>query len=104
VTRPDNFSSIYLDSVTSFTYSRSTTDISPVARLLQLVDAGKLAVMISPLSLVEVRGQGRTPFDVTKEEAARSLIDHPRFLLVEFDRDVALKAREIVWRYDLKPP
>jgi len=71
-------------------------------RLLALSDAGQLTIMISPLSLVEVRGQGRASFDAAKDKQARSLVDNPRFLMIEFDREVAVKARDMVRRFKLK--
>jgi len=102
VSRPDKPDSVYLDSCGLIYVLTRYPGYEPIERLLALSDAGQLTIMISPLSLVEVRGQGRASFDAAKDKQARSLVDNPRFLMIEFDREVAVKARDMVRRFKLK--
>ncbi|RLK13337.1 putative nucleic acid-binding protein [Micromonospora sp. M71_S20] len=102
--RPDTPSTVYLDSCAFLYVLNQTEGYEPVADLLRLADAGQVTVMTSPLILVEVRGAPRSAdFDMARENRVRRMIDNPRLLLVEFDRPVALKARDLSWRYRLKP-
>ncbi|MEH0823428.1 MULTISPECIES: type II toxin-antitoxin system VapC family toxin [unclassified Micromonospora] len=102
--RPNTPETVYLDSCAFLYVLNGTKGFEPVADLLRIADAGQVTILTSPLILVEVRGAERSAaFDVSRENYVRRLIDNPRLLLVEFDRTVALKARDLTWRYQLKP-
>jgi predicted nucleic acid-binding protein len=103
VSRPDSPTSIYLDSCALIHVLTKHPGYEPAERLLRLADAGDVEILTSPMILVEVRGQGRKELDAARESEARALLDNPRFVFVEFDREVALKARDLVPRFGLKP-
>jgi predicted nucleic acid-binding protein len=103
VSRPDAPGSVYLDSCSLIQVLIKGVGYEPIERVLQLADAGRVTVLISPMSLVEVRGQPNgARLDKAKEDRARQLLDNPRFVFVEFDRHVSLKARDLAMRMRMK--
>ncbi|MBN1172480.1 MAG: type II toxin-antitoxin system VapC family toxin [Micromonosporaceae bacterium] len=103
--RPDNPTSVYLDSNALILAVTARPGHEPVAEILRLADTGQLTVAISTLSLVEVRGWGRTdPYPPDLDHRCVAQLDHPRLLMVEFHRDVALRARRYAHHYRLKNP
>ncbi|HZN17885.1 MAG TPA: PIN domain-containing protein [Micromonosporaceae bacterium] len=102
--RPDTPSLVYLDSCAFLYVINKTTGYEPVADLLHVAESGKVTIMMSPLTLVEVIGKPKDkPLDPATDSRVRRLLDNPRFLVVEFDRTVALKARTFVGALGLKP-
>lgn len=103
--RRDTPASVYLDSCTFIHVLNRTVGYEPIEQLLQLADAGRVAVMVSPVSLSEVRGgpYRSGTFDAVKDARALALVDNPRFVLVEYDRTIALKSRDLAVQFGLKP-
>jgi predicted nucleic acid-binding protein len=94
---------VYLDSNTLIAHINGEPGHEVLNEVLRLADIGaSMTVQTSALSLVEVRGWTRADgYSAEKDEQARSYLDHPRFMLVEFGRAVALRARTYSHRYNL---
>ncbi|MGV9805560.1 type II toxin-antitoxin system VapC family toxin [Micromonospora chersina] len=100
--RPNNPSSVYLDSNTLIYAVTKQPGYEPVAEILRLADAGKLNVIISMLSYVEVRGWGKSePYPQELDERGIAALDSPSFIRVELSRGVALRARRYAYTYRL---
>jgi predicted nucleic acid-binding protein len=102
VARPDSPGVIYLDSNTLCRFIIGK-DVETVGRVIEAVDAGEAELIISPLLLVECRGQPRSgPVDEELERRLLGILDNPRHTPVEFTRAVALKARDLALRHRMK--
>lgn len=100
--RPDSPGVIYLDSNTLCRFIIGE-DVETVGRVIEAVDAGEAELIISPLLLVECRGQPRSgPVDEELERRLLGILDNPRHTPVEFTRSVALKARDLALRHGMK--
>jgi predicted nucleic acid-binding protein len=102
VARPDSPGVIYLDSNTLCRFIIGK-DVETVGRVIEAVDAGEAELIISPLLLVECRGQPRSGLiDEELERRLLGILDNPRHTPVEFTRAVALKARDLALRHRMK--
>ncbi len=100
--RPDSPEVIYLDSNTLCRFIIGD-HVETIGRVIEAVDAGQVELIISPLLLVECRGQPRKdPIDDDLERRLLDILDNPRHTPVEFTRSVALKARELALRHGMK--
>ncbi|MEU4715517.1 type II toxin-antitoxin system VapC family toxin [Micromonospora purpureochromogenes] len=100
--RPENPSSVYLDSNTLIYAMTKRPGYEPVAEVLRLAEAKKLEVIISDLSYVEVRGwPNKDPYPPGLDQACLAALDSPRLLRVEFSRGIALRARRYAYSYSL---
>ncbi|MET8359349.1 type II toxin-antitoxin system VapC family toxin [Micromonospora sp. NPDC005171] len=100
--RPDYPSSIYLDSNTLIRALLNKSGAEPIAELLRLAQAGKIRIVISTLSYVEVRGWGKTdPYPSDLDDRCLALLDSPAIERVEFFREVAVRARRYAYTYRL---
>lgn len=100
--RPDAPDVIYLDSNTLCRFIVGEK-VETIGRVIQAIDAGQAELIISPLLLVECRGQSRKdPVDEDLERRMLDLLDNPRHTPVEFTRAVALKARNLALRHGMK--
>ncbi|MBV9728402.1 MAG: hypothetical protein JO309_03095 [Pseudonocardiales bacterium] len=89
--RPDSPEVIYLDSNTLCRFVIGK-DVETVGRVIGAVDAGEAELIVSPLLLVECRGQPRSgPVDAELERRLLGILDNPRHTPVEFTRAVALR-------------
>lgn len=103
--RPENPSSVYLDSNALIYAIVKRPGHEPIAEVLRLAQADKLTVVISTLSYVDVRGWGRTdPYPPDLDRRCIDVLDDPRLLRVEFTRKVAVNARRVAYTYGLKNP
>ena len=76
--RPDNPSSIYLDSNALICAMTKQAGYEPVAEVMHLADTGKLEVTISDLSYVEVRGWGKAdPYPAELDARCLTALDNP---------------------------
>ena len=100
--RPDSPGVIYLDSNTVCRFMVGD-HVETIGRVIEAVDAGQAELIISPLLLVECRGQPRKgPVDEDLERRILDVLDNPKHTPVEFTRSVALKARELALRRGMK--
>ncbi len=100
--RPDSPKAIYLDSNTLCRFIVGE-EVETIARVINAVDAGQVDLIISPLLLVECRGQPRKgPVDTDIEERMLKILDNPRHLMVEFTRSIAIKARGLALQHGMK--
>ena len=100
--RPDHPSVIYLDSNTLCRFIVGE-HVETIGRVIDAIDAGQAELIVSPLLLVECRGQPRTgPVDEELERRLLDILDNPRHTPVEFTRAVAVKARELALRRGMK--
>lgn len=100
--RPDHPEVIYLDSNTLCRFIVGK-DVQTIGRVIQAIDTGQADLIISPLLLVECRGQPRKdPVDEDLERRMVDLLDNPRHTPVEFTRAVALMARHLALRHGMK--
>lgn len=100
--RPDSPGVIYLDSNTLCRFMVGD-HVETIGRVIEAVDAGQAELIISPLLLVECRGQPRKGLvDEDLEGRILGILDNPRHTPVEFTRSVALKARELALRHGMK--
>jgi predicted nucleic acid-binding protein len=75
----------------------------PVQGLLNLAQAGRIELYISALTYVEVRGAGRNdPYDADVDQAILAALDSPSFMIVEFYRGLAIRARQYTQTLRLK--
>ncbi|HET8684400.1 MAG TPA: type II toxin-antitoxin system VapC family toxin [Micromonosporaceae bacterium] len=101
--RPRDPESVYLDSNTLISVIKAEPGHQLLTEVLRLADVGTLSIYISALSLVEVRGWRRTePYPPERDRRVLEMLDHPRFILVEFSRVVALRARRYTSEYGMK--
>ncbi len=100
--RPDSPEVIYLDSNTLCRFIVGD-HVETVGRVIEAIDAGQAELIVSPLLLVECRGQPREcPVDEDLERHMIGILDNPRHTPVEFTRAVALKARELALRHGMR--
>ncbi|MEW2384504.1 type II toxin-antitoxin system VapC family toxin [Micromonospora sp. NPDC047707] len=100
--RPDNPSSVYLDSDTLIYAITEKDGCEPVLAILRLAEARKLEVVISDLSYVEARGWGKgDPYPAELDQKCRNALDSTNLVRVEFSRRIALRAREYAYRHRL---
>ncbi|MBV9142669.1 MAG: type II toxin-antitoxin system VapC family toxin [Pseudonocardiales bacterium] len=93
---------IYLDSNTLCRFIIGK-DVETVGRVIEAVDAGEAELIVSPLLLVECRGQPRSgSVDKELERRLLGILDNPRHTPVEFTRAVALKARDLALHHGIK--
>lgn len=110
VTNPDK---VYWDSCIYLDYLRGD---HPLRDQMQLViddwRSGKVAMVASALSIAEILFVRCDPDNVTsmidrsRESDILALFDPPRgqrFVLVEVSRPIAESARELVWKYNIRP-
>jgi predicted nucleic acid-binding protein len=103
VARPKNPRSFYFDTCAVLRWIGGDEGHEPLARVIEAVDAGQVELYISAILIVEARGERRgEPVDEQRESRLRGLFDNPRVTLVEFDRSVALRARDYARRFGLK--
>lgn len=101
--RPSEFASIYLDSSAFIAVIKKEPGCEPIEEVLELADRRQIEVYASPVLLVEVRGQGRGGTDAVVEQQALAILSGARLINVEFHRHVALRARDYVGQYRLRP-
>jgi predicted nucleic acid-binding protein len=102
VARPDRPSTVYLDASAVISAIKGEPGHEPVARVLELAEAGALALVTSTILLVEARGGGLgETADESGERELLAYLDHPAWALVELDRAVALRARRLCLRFGL---
>jgi predicted nucleic acid-binding protein len=100
--RPKSPASVYLESNTLIRTITKKPGYEPVAEVLRLADSGKLTVLISMLTYVEVRGWGKKdPYPEALDKEGIRLLDSPSLVRIELSRRVAVRARECAWRYAL---
>lgn len=100
--RPEAPQVIYLDSNTLCRFMVGD-HVETIGRVIETIDAGQAELIISPLLLVECRGQPRNgPVDEDLERRILDILDNPRHTPVEFTRTVALKARELALRCGMR--
>jgi predicted nucleic acid-binding protein len=103
VARPDNPSTVYLDSSAVISAVKRETGHEPVAKVLELAKARALTLVTSTILLVEARSRGRDAApDDSGEREILGYLDHPGWILVELDRAVALRARRLCLRFGLQ--
>lgn len=101
--RPENPSSVYLDTNALVYAITNKPKGKPVAEILRLAQAGKITVFISVLSYVEVRGYSNNdPFPPERDHECVALLDSAHLVRVEFARRIALRARRLAYEYRLK--
>lgn len=100
--RPDDPSTVYLDSSAVISTIKGEPGHEPVARVLELAQKGALTLVTSTILLVEARTGGRdAAVDDSDERELLSHLDHPAWILVELNRTVALRARHLCLRLGL---
>lgn len=101
--RPENPSSVYLDTNALVYAITNKPKGKPVDEILRLAEAGKLTVYISTLSYVEVRGFSNSdPYPPEQDQKCIALLDRAHLVKVEFARRTALRARHFAYQYRLK--
>ncbi|NBE80294.1 type II toxin-antitoxin system VapC family toxin [Micromonospora rubida] len=96
--RPDNPTSVYLDSDTLIYAITKKPGYEPVAAVLRLAEARKLQVVISDLSYIEVRGWGLVdPYPPELDERCLAALDSPSLTRVELSRGLAIRARRYAY-------
>lgn len=92
------------DSVCCLGWLRNEPDKAPACQaVLDLVDAGKVELVVSTLALAEVlwiRGHDRIPRD--SKEKVRAFFRRSSFLVASVDLATAELAQELVWDYGVK--
>jgi len=102
VARPENPSSIYLDSNPLIIGALKREGYEPIAEILRLADAGAVSLYISSFSYVEVRGFGvKEPYDRDVDQLLLGLLDSSRLQRVDVPRAVAVRARRYAHQYTL---
>lgn len=101
--RPDNPTSVYLDSNCLIYAITDGKGSETIKELLLRATTGKLSVVISMISYVEARGYGNSdPYPPELDKQAIDILDHPNLTRVELSRRVALTARRLAHTYPLK--
>lgn len=101
--RPSRPNSVYFDSNALIYAITKKPGYEPVAECLRLAEAGRLRVVVSMLAYVEVRGWGlRDPYPQDLDEEGVRLLDSPHLVRVELSRRVAVRARHMAVKYNLK--
>ncbi|MER7164481.1 type II toxin-antitoxin system VapC family toxin [Micromonospora sp. NPDC000207] len=100
--RPDNPASVYLDSNTLIKAIIKEPGWEPVAAVLRLAEANKLALMISNLTYVEARGWRKgEPYPPELDQRCLAALDSPWMIRVELSRRTALRARRYAYSHRL---
>lgn len=103
MTPPSDPSSVYLDSNALIGVIAGHDGHEHTVQVLELARQGKMAVFVSTVSYVEVRGWGlQDPYPPERDKATLGLLDSPSVVPVEFSRGVALHARKIAYTHGLK--
>lgn len=93
------------DSVCCLGWLRNEPDKAPGCQaVLDLVDAGKVELVVSTLALAEVlwmKGQDKIPRD--SKEKVRDFFRRSSFLIASVDLTTAEYAQELVWSHSVKP-
>lgn len=93
------------DSVCCLGWLKNEPDKTPVCQaVLDLVDAGKVELVVSTLALAEVlwlRGHDKVPRE--SKEKVRGFFRRSSFLIASVDPTTAELAQELVWDHGVKP-
>jgi predicted nucleic acid-binding protein len=93
------------DSVCCLGWLKNEPDKVPACQaVLDLVDAGKVEIVVSTLALAEVlwlRGHDRIPRD--SKDKVRNFFRRSSFLIASVDLPTAELAQELVWDHGVKP-
>ncbi|MHB1371609.1 MAG: type II toxin-antitoxin system VapC family toxin [Pseudomonadaceae bacterium] len=93
--RPEAPKVVYLDSSALIAAIKGEPSSEPIQALLAEVEKGRVTLIASSASLVEVRGGGHgNPVDPVVDKRIRAMFEGPNVILIELDRAVGLKARE----------
>jgi predicted nucleic acid-binding protein len=102
VARPESPKVAYLDSSAFIAAIKGESGSEPIQALLAEVEKGRITLIASTASLVEVRGGGHgSPVDSLVEKRIRAIFEGPSVILIELDRAVGLKAREFAQSFRL---
>lgn len=100
--RPDNPTSVYLDSNTLIYAITKKPGYEPVAAVLRLAEARKIEAVISDLSYIEVRGWGKAdPYPPDLDRRCLAALDSPSLTRVELSRGIAMRARRYAYGHKL---
>lgn len=103
MSRPNNPDVVYLDSSAFIAAVTQEPGSEPIQRVLEDVQRQQLTLIASTASLVEVRGGSRSaPADDLIDKKIRDILEGPSVVLVELDRLVGLKARELAQLHRLR--
>ncbi|ATE52097.1 type II toxin-antitoxin system VapC family toxin [Actinosynnema pretiosum] len=101
MTQPSNFDLVYFDSNVFIHYlNREPRWYSKISALMTAADAGQFRIVTSPLLIVEAIGQ--SPGGKVNEQleaVALAILDSKYVLPQEFNRSVAIRARDYVLRH-----
>lgn len=101
--RPEQPKVLYLDSSAFIAAIKAESGSEPIQQLLEEVDRGRLTLIAATASLVEVRGGGRShSVDPLTDKRIRGILEGPSVVLVELDRIVAAKARDLTVAHHLR--
>jgi predicted nucleic acid-binding protein len=104
VTRPRQFTSVYLDSCVLIRHILDGPSNSEVGAVFRLIENGVLTAWIGGVHWVEVLGKQRSEaFDQSREDLAQSLLTHPDLHHVDVGPYVLREARQYALHRGFKP-
>ena len=78
--------------------------VGHLKRIWAEAETGKFQIVTSALTIAEVLRLREQPrLTSVEEQAIRGFFEAPHLILVDLDRLVAERAREIVWRFNVTP-